>query len=92
LAFGKWLLAHALLYAFDEPTKGIDVGAKRDMFDLMRRLAASGKSILYASCDFAELLGITSRIYVLYDGRVMRELVTAKTTEEEILSYATGGR
>ena len=92
VAVGKWLLADALLYVFDEPTKGIDVGAKRDMFDLMKRLAAGGKSILYASCDFPELLGITSRIYVLYDGRVVRELMTAQTTEEEILSYATGGR
>jgi len=92
VAVGKWLLADASLYIFDEPTKGIDVGAKRDMFVLMSRLASSGKSILYASCEFSELLGIAHRIYVLYGGRVVKELLTTETTEEEILSYATGGK
>jgi simple sugar transport system ATP-binding protein len=92
VAVGKWLLADAKIYVFDEPTKGIDVGSKRDMFDLIQRLAAGGKSIVYASCELGEIMGLTHRVYVLYDGRVARELVTAKTTEEEILFYATGGR
>jgi len=92
VAVGKWLLADALLYVFDEPTKGIDVGAKRDMFELIQQLAAAGKAVLYASCDFGEILGIAHRLYVLYGGRVARELEAARTTEEEILFYATGGR
>jgi simple sugar transport system ATP-binding protein len=92
VAVGKWLLADASLYVFDEPTKGIDVGAKRDVYDLLRRLAATGKGVVYASCELGELLAITHRIYVLYDGRVVRELETARTSEEEILFYATGGR
>ena len=92
VAVGKWLLADALLYVFDEPTKGIDVGAKRDMFELIQRLAAGGKAVLYASCDFGEILSIARRVYVLYGGRVARELEAARTSEEEILFYATGGR
>jgi simple sugar transport system ATP-binding protein len=91
VSVGKWLIADADVYIFDEPTKGVDVGAKRDIFELIGRLAEAGKAILYASCEFAEILGITDRVYVLYDGRIARELRTADTTEEELLLYSTGG-
>jgi simple sugar transport system ATP-binding protein len=89
---GKWLVSDAEVYIFDEPTKGVDVGAKRDIFELIGRLAEAGKAIIYASCEFAEILGITDRIYVLYDGAVVKELETRKTNEEEILFYSTGGK
>ncbi|MGA2764013.1 MAG: sugar ABC transporter ATP-binding protein [Spirochaetia bacterium] len=91
VSVGKWLIANAEVYLFDEPTKGVDVGAKRDIFELIGRLAESGKAIIYASCELAEILGITDRIYVLYDGRICREIQTAQATEEELLFYATGG-
>lgn len=92
VAIGKWLAADAELYIFDEPTKGVDVGAKRDIFELIGRLAKNGKSVLYASCEFSELLGITDRIYVMYDGEIVKELVTKETNEEELMFYSTGGR
>ena len=60
--------------------------------ELIGRLAESGKAIIYASCEFAEILGITDRIYVLYDGRIRKEVETARATEEELLFYATGGK
>ena len=91
IAIGKWLLADAEVYIFDEPTKGVDVGAKRDIYELVAELASRGKCILYASSEMPEMLGITDRMYVMYDGGVIKELVTAETNEEEILLYSTGG-
>ncbi|WP_062238771.1 sugar ABC transporter ATP-binding protein [Fictibacillus sp. FJAT-27399] len=92
IAIGKWLIADADVYIFDEPTKGVDVGAKKDIFELISALAKRGKAILYASSEFTEILGITNRIYVLYDGRSVKELETSAATEEELLFYSTGGR
>lgn len=91
IAIGKWLLAEADVYIFDEPTKGIDVGAKREIFDLIAELAARGKGILYASSELPEIFGMTDRLYVIYDGQAVMEKETALTTEEEVMYYSTGG-
>lgn len=91
IAIGKWLLADADVYIFDEPTKGVDVGAKRDIYDLIAKLAERGKGVLYASSEMSEMVGLTDRIYVMYDGTVVKELNTKQTSEEEILLYSTGG-
>lgn len=91
IAIGKWLLADADVYIFDEPTKGVDVGAKRDIYNLIAELADQGKSIIFASSEMNEMIGITDRIYVMYDGQIAQELITANTTEQEIMYYSTGG-
>ena len=87
---GKWLAANCDVYIFDEPTKGVDVGAKQDIFRLINEITRQGSSVIYASCENAELLSITDRIYVLYDGHVMAELETKDTNEDEIMHYAVG--
>lgn len=92
VAIGKWLVAEADVYIFDEPTKGVDVGAKRDIFDLISGLAKQGKGIIYATSELSEIVGITNRVYVLYDGKTVKELETNQTNEEELLFYSTGGR
>lgn len=92
VAIGKWLVAEAEVYIFDEPTKGVDVGAKRDIFNLITELAKRGKAVIYASSELSEIIGITNRVYVLYDGRSVKELETESTNEEELLFYLTGGR
>lgn len=92
VAVGKWLLTDAEFLIFDEPTKGVDVGAKGDIFDLIASLAESGKGIIYASSELNEILNITDRIYVMYDGQIVKELKTIDTNEEEILFYSTGGQ
>ena len=92
VAVGKWLVADADIYIFDEPTKGVDVGAKSEIFELIGRLAQAGKAVIYASCEFSEILGITDRVYVLYDGAVTKEFATCETSEEELLFYSTGGK
>lgn len=89
---GKWLAAGCRLCLFDEPTKGVDVGAKAELLRLMTELAQTGCGVLYASADPGELLQVTDRIYVLYGGRIAAELVTAQTSEEEIMYYAVGGK
>ena len=89
---GKWLAAGCRLYLLDEPTKGVDVGAKAELLQVMTELAQTGCGVLYASADPGELLQVTDRIYVLYGGRGAAELVTARTSEEEIMYYAVGGK
>lgn len=91
VAVGKWLISDAEVYIFDEPTKGVDVGAKRDIFELIERLAEMGKGIIYASCEFSEILAIADRTYVMYDGAIAQELKVSETNEEEMLYYSTGG-
>ncbi|WP_144552717.1 sugar ABC transporter ATP-binding protein [Bacillus sp. X1(2014)] len=92
VAIGKWLVAEADVYIFDEPTKGVDVGAKKDIFELIAELANRGKAIIYASSELSEIIGITDRVYVLYDGKPVKEVETNQTNEEELLFYSTGGR
>ncbi len=91
ISIGKWLITDADVYIFDEPTKGVDVGAKKDIFELICELARRGKAIIYASSELGEIMGITNRLYVLYDGKVAKELTTDLTNEEELLFYSTGG-
>lgn len=92
IAIGKWLIADADVYIFDEPTKGVDVGAKKDIFELICELAQRGKAIIYASSELSEIIGITNRLYVLYDGQIVKEVETDETNEEELLFYSTGGK
>jgi simple sugar transport system ATP-binding protein len=92
VAVGKWLIVDADIYIFDEPTKGVDVGAKHDIFELIGQLASTGKGVIYASCEFTEILGITDRTLVMYDGKIVKELETANINEEQVLFYSTGGK
>ena len=89
---GKWLAAGCRLYLLDEPTKGVDVGARAELLQVMIGLTQTGCGVLYASADPGELLQATDRIYILYGGRIAAELVTAHTSEEEIMYYAVGGK
>ncbi|WP_144460783.1 sugar ABC transporter ATP-binding protein [Siminovitchia fortis] len=91
VAVGKWLLSNAEIYIFDEPTKGVDVGAKKEIFDLISDLANDQKGVIYASSELSEIMAITDRIYVMYDNRVVKELETREATEEEVMYYSTGG-
>jgi simple sugar transport system ATP-binding protein len=88
---GKWLVADADVYIFDEPTKGVDVGAKRDIFKLIEDLAAQGKGIIYASCEFSEIMAIADRAYVMFDGEIVKEMEIPQSNEKELLYYSTGG-
>jgi simple sugar transport system ATP-binding protein len=91
VVIGKWLATEADVFLFDEPTKGVDIGAKRDIFTLIGRLAQAGKGIVYLSCEIAEIIGISDRVLVMCDGRIVKELTGSEITSENILLYASGG-
>ncbi|AST69627.1 ABC transporter [Kosakonia cowanii] len=91
VAIGKWLRGQANVVIFDEPTKGVDVKAKTDLFQLIDGLAREGKGVIYASGEFAELVGLCDRICVLWDGRIVAEVQGEDAREETLLYYSTGG-
>ncbi len=91
VVIGKWLAADCDMYIMDEPTKGVDVGAKREIYSLIQSIVEQGKSVLYLSCENSEILSLTDRVYVMYNGQISAELKTAETDEQEILYYSTGG-
>jgi ribose transport system ATP-binding protein len=91
VVLAKWLAIGPGLVLLDEPTRGIDVGAKVAVYQLMRRLAAEGKGVLMVSSELPEVIGMSDRILVMRDGRLAGEL-PAGTGEEEILRLATGAR
>jgi simple sugar transport system ATP-binding protein len=92
VAIGKWLSTDADIFLFDEPTKGVDIGAKSDIFRIIGQLARQGKGIVYLSCEFSEIMGIADRIYVMCDGRLIREFRRPEATEEQLLYYASAGQ
>ncbi|MET3697734.1 monosaccharide ABC transporter ATP-binding protein (CUT2 family) [Bacillus oleivorans] len=92
VAIGKWMSQESSVYLFDEPTKGVDIGAKNDIYNLIRDLSEEGKGILYLSSEIHEILTISDRILVMYDGRVVKEFAQGEATQERILLYASGGK
>ena len=86
---GKWMAANAEMIIFDEPTKGIDIGTKTEMYRIMRGLAQKGIGVIMISSEMPELLGICDRIMVLNDGRLKGILNKEEVTEERILQTAT---
>ncbi|NNS09035.1 MULTISPECIES: sugar ABC transporter ATP-binding protein [Erwinia] len=91
VAIGKWLRNNADVLIFDEPTKGVDIKAKTDLFELIDGLARQGKGVIYASGEFSELVGLCDRICVLWDGRIVAEMAANDVDEETLLLYSTGG-
>ncbi len=84
----RWLLTDPSILLLDEPTRGIDVGAKYEIYQLMEELAAAGKSILVASSELPELLGVCHRIYVMSGGEITGVVDANKTSQEEIMALA----
>ncbi len=89
VVISKWLLRDCDILIFDEPTRGIDVGAKSEIYKLMTDLAAEGKSIIMISSDMPELLRLSDRIMVMCEGRVTGEVDIADATQEKIMTFAT---
>ena len=89
VVISKWLLRDCDILIFDEPTRGIDVGAKSEIYKLMNQLAQSGKSIIMISSDMPELLRMSDRVVVMCEGRVTGELDISEATQENNMTYAT---
>ena len=91
VVIGKWMTADAKIYIFDQPTTGVDVGAKTEIYRHMMRLAKQGCGVIFISSENEELIGICDRILVMAKGRVVANVPVAEATEHQLLSYATGG-
>lgn len=89
VVIGKWLTADTSILIFDEPTRGIDVGAKSEIYRLLNDLAQQGKSIIMISSELPEILRMSHRIVVMCEGRITGELSSAEATQEKIMTYAT---
>lgn len=90
VVLGKWLALGPSLLLLDEPTRGIDVGAKQEIYRLMEELAEQGMSILFVSSELEEILGMSDRTIVMHEGRITGELTRAQLSEEAIMQLATG--
>jgi ABC-type sugar transport system ATPase subunit len=88
LLIARWLLAKSKFIIFDEPTRGIDIGAKKEVYTLLNRLAQQAKAILLISSELPELIGVTDRILVMRRRKLVGNLETSKTTQEEIMHLA----
>ena len=86
---GKWLTADSSILIFDEPTRGIDVGAKSEIYRLLNELTKQGKSIIMISSELPEILRMSHRVIVMCEGRITGELPIAEATQEKIMTYAT---
>ncbi|WP_307770504.1 sugar ABC transporter ATP-binding protein [uncultured Phascolarctobacterium sp.] len=92
VVIAKWVGMHPEVIIMDEPTRGIDVGAKRDIYELMNELTASGVSIIMVSSELPEVLGMSDRIVVVHEGRIAGELLHDEADQEKIMTLATGGQ
>jgi ribose transport system ATP-binding protein len=88
VVIAKWLMTNPRIILLNDPTRGIDVGTKQEIYRLLRRLADDGASILYYSTDYEELIGCCDRVAVMYDGRIIRELSGEEITEHNIIASA----
>lgn len=88
----RWLCKESKILIFDEPTRGIDVGAKREIYELMNNLVAEGHSIIMISSELPEILGMSDRVIIMHEGKIAGILDREDATEESIMYLATGGR
>ena len=86
---GKWLARNSRVVIFDEPTRGIDVGAKVEIYNLMNQLKKQGIAVMFVSSEMPEVLGIADRVIVMCDGRITGEVIAKETTQNEVLKFAT---
>ena len=86
---GKWLMRNAHVVIFDEPTRGIDVASKIEIYNIINDLKKNGIGVIIVSSELPEVLGMSDRIIVMCNGKITKELITKDTNQEEIMRYAT---
>ena len=91
VVLGKWLSTEPKVLLLDEPTRGIDVGTKYEIYKLMLQMCEKGVSIMLFDSDLEELLGMSDRIMVVYQGRIVKELDRSEATAQSVMKYAVGG-
>jgi len=91
VVLAKWVGSGAQILILDEPTRGVDVGAKREIYDLMNELTDRGTAIIMVSSDLDEVLGFSDNIVVVYEGKIQGEIATKDATQDKVMTLATGG-
>lgn len=91
MVIAKWLMADPKVLVLDEPTRGIDVGAKYEIYNIMNELVAKGVSIIMISSELPEILGMSDRILVMHEGKFTAELDYKEANQEKVMYFATGG-
>ena len=91
VVLSKWLMTAPKLLILDEPTRGIDVGAKVEIYHIMNQLVAQGVGVIMISSELPEVLGMSDRILVMREGEMVKELERKEATQEKVMYYATGG-
>lgn len=91
LVVAKWLNTKARIFIFDEPTRGIDVGTKVEIYNILNDLVKQGAAILMVSSELPEILGMSDRIYVMHEGKIEAEMSRSNATQENVMKFATGG-
>ncbi|MCB0914009.1 MAG: sugar ABC transporter ATP-binding protein, partial [Propionibacteriaceae bacterium] len=91
VVIGKWLSMSPRVLLLDEPTRGIDIGAKQEIYSLMESLAEDGVAVLFVSSEMEEILGMSDRTLVMHEGRITGELSRDQLSEEAVMHLATGG-
>jgi ribose transport system ATP-binding protein len=86
VVLAKWLMTEPRLLMLNDPTRGIDVGTKQEIYQLLRQLADAGTAVLFYSTDYDELIGCCDRVLIFYQGSIVRELVGAEITETNIVA------
>ena len=90
VVLGKWLASNSKILILDEPTRGIDVGAKQEIYKLINKLAEEGLAVIVISSEMEEVLGLTDRMLILYEGQFMAELKKEDYSQERVLQFASG--
>ena len=90
VVLGKWLALKPRVLLLDEPTRGIDVGAKQEIYQLMDELAGQGIAVLFVSSEMEEIIGMSDRVIVMHEGRITGELNREELSEESVMHLATG--
>jgi D-xylose transport system ATP-binding protein len=91
VVLAKWLLTHPRVLFLDEPTRGIDVGAKVEIYNIMNDLVDQGVCVVMISSELPEVLGMSDRILVIHEGQLSGSFKRDEATEEKVIYYATGG-
>lgn len=92
VVMAKWFGTEPRVLILDEPTKGVDVGAKREIYDLIEKMVETGLCVILISSDLPELLSLSHRIYVVYEGKLQGEISSEEKSQESVMTLATGGK
>jgi ribose transport system ATP-binding protein len=90
IVIARWLVKNPMIFILDEPTRGIDVGAKSEIYRIMGEIVETGSAIIMISSDLLEILGLSDRVLVMFQGKIVKELLKEEASEEKIAFYATG--